>query len=448
VPDRSGDATRPGGTPAWSIEELIEVKRDFGKHDREQLGRIVGAFVSGEMADYQMAAWLMAAFLNGLDADETIWLTDAMARSGRMMDLSGVPGVKVDKHSTGGVGDKTTLVLGPLVASCGVPVAKMSGRGLGHTGGTLDKLESIPGMRVDLGPEEFVAQVKRIGIAVMAQTPDIDPADKKMYSLRDVTATVPAVPLIVGSIISKKVAGGADAILLDVKTGSGAFMKTEADARLLARELARVGEALGKRVVCVMTDMDQPLGHAVGNALEVREAISTLKGDGPRDLTELCFALGAKMLVLGGRATDESGAANLLRESVRTGRALETFRRWVEAQGGDPRIADDPDVLPHAARTRTVGAAGSGWVAAYDAEGVGKAAMAMGAGRARKEDAVDPAAGLVLHAKVGDRIDKGAPLATLHAATDELLSAGESRFMAAVRLVDAPVPALPLFHDL
>jgi pyrimidine-nucleoside phosphorylase len=220
---------------ARSIEELIEVKRDRGRHTHEELTRIVEAFVSGEMADYQMAAWLMATLLNGLDADETVWLTDAMARSGRMMDLSSVPGVKVDKHSTGGVGDKTTLVLGPLVASCGVPVAKMSGRGLGHTGGTLDKLESIPGMRVDLEPDAFIEQVRRIGIAVMAQTPDIDPADKKMYALRDVTATVPAVPLIVASIISKKVAGGADAILLDVKTGSGAFMKTEAESRLLAR---------------------------------------------------------------------------------------------------------------------------------------------------------------------------------------------------------------------
>jgi pyrimidine-nucleoside phosphorylase len=433
---------------ARSIEELIEVKRDRGRHTHEELTRIVEAFVSGEMADYQMSAWLMAALLNGLDADETVWLTDAMARSGRMMDLSSVPGVKVDKHSTGGVGDKTTLVLGPLVASCGVPVAKMSGRGLGHTGGTLDKLESIPGMRVDLAPDAFVEQVRRVGIAVMAQTPDIDPADKKMYALRDVTATVPSVPLIVGSIISKKVAGGADAILLDVKTGSGAFMKTEAEARLLARERARVGEALGRRVVCVMTDMDQPLGHAVGNALEVREAISTLKGDGPADLAELCFALGAKMLVLGGRATNEQGASNLLRESVRTGRALDTFRRWVEAQGGDPRIADDPDLLPHPARTRTVGAPTAGWVASYDAAGVGKAAMLMGAGRARLQDAVDPAAGLVLHAKVGDRVEGGSPLATLHAATDALLDAGEARFLRAVRIVDVEVPPPPLFHDL
>jgi len=434
--------------PETSLEELIEVKRDGGRHSHDDLVRLVEAFVSGEMPDYQMAAWLMAAFLNGLDGDETVWLTDAMARSGRMIDLSSVPGVKVDKHSTGGVGDKTTLVLGPLVSSCGVPIAKMSGRGLGHTGGTLDKLESIPGFRVEMEPDEFVEQVRRVGMAVIAQSPDIDPADKKLYSLRDVTATVPSVPLIVSSIISKKVAGGADAIVLDVKVGSGAFMKTEADARSLARELQRVGAALGRTVMCVMTDMDQPLGHAVGNALEVREAMSTLRGDGPKDLTDLCVALGAKMLVLGGRATEEAGAAELLRESIRTGRALETFRRWVEAQGGEPRIADDPEILPHAARTRTVGAAAAGWVASYDAEGVGKAAMLMGAGRAKKEDAIDPAAGLVLHAKVGDRIERGAPLATLHAATDELLDAGEARFHEAVRIVDGPVPAPALFHEL
>jgi pyrimidine-nucleoside phosphorylase len=435
-------------SPGGSIEELIELKRDGRRHDREEIVRLVGAFVSGEMPDYQMAAWLMAAFLNGLDGDETVWLTDAMARSGRMIDLSGVPGTKVDKHSTGGVGDKTTLVLGPLVASCGVPIAKMSGRALGHTGGTLDKLESIPGFRVEMEPDAFVEQVRAVGIAVIAQSPDIDPADKKMYALRDVTATVPSVPLIVGSIISKKIAGGADAIVLDVKVGSGAFMKSEADARMLARELRRVGEALGRTVVCVMTDMDQPLGHAVGNALEVREAIATLRGDGPKDLTDLCVALGAKMLVLGGRATEEPGAAELLRESIRTGRALDTFRRWVEAQGGDPRIADDPDLLPHAARTRTVGAPVAGWVATYDAEGVGKAAMLLGAGRATKEDVIDHAAGLVLHAKVGDHIEAGAPLATLHAATDDLLTAGAFRFLQAVRIIDGPVPAPRLFHEL
>ena len=440
MPDSAADAR--------SLEELIEIKRDWGAHSADELARIVDAFVSSEMPDYQMAAWLMAAYLNGLNADETVWLTDAMARSGAMIDLSSVPGVKVDKHSTGGVGDKTTLVLGPLVASCAVPVAKMSGRGLGHTGGTLDKLESIPGFRVEWDVESFVGMVRTVGIAVIAQSPDVDPADKKMYALRDVTATVPSVPLIVGSIISKKVAGGADAIVLDVKVGSGAFMKTEEDARMLARELTRVGRALGREVVCVMTDMDQPLGFAVGNALEVREAIATLRGEGPADLTELCVALGAKMLVLGKRATEEEGARELLRHSISDGSALDMFRRWIAAQGGDPRVADDPELLPLAPRTRTVEAPNAGWIASYDAEGVGRAAMVMGAGRARKEDAIDHAAGLVLHAKAGDRVAAGAPLATLHAATDELLAAGEARFVHAVRMSDAPVPPPALFHEL
>jgi pyrimidine-nucleoside phosphorylase len=434
--------------PERSLEELIEVKRGWGKHSAEDIERIVSTFVSGEMPDYQMAAWLMAAFLNGLDPDETVWLTDAMARSGRMIDLSAIPGVKVDKHSTGGVGDKTTMVLCPLVASCKVPIAKMSGRGLGHTGGTLDKLESIPGFRVEMSPEDFVAQVARVGIAVIAQSPDVDPADKKMYALRDVTATVPSVPLIVSSIISKKIAGGADAIVLDVKVGSGAFMKTDADAALLAHELERVGAALGRKVTCVATDMDQALGHAVGNALEVREAIATLKGDGPPDLTELCIALGAKMLVLGERATDESGARARLQEAIRDGSAIAKFKEWVEAQGGDPMIAEDPELLPLAPRTRTVGAPQSGWVGAYDAEGVGRAAMVMGAGRATKEDSIDPAAGIVVHAKIGDRVEEGTPLATLHAASDELLLAGEFRFAQAVRIVGQPAPERALFREL
>ena len=431
-----------------SLEELIEVKRDAGRHSADEIARIVDAFVSGEMPDYQMSAWLMAAFINGLDEDETVWLTDAMARSGRMIDLSSVPGVKVDKHSTGGVGDKTTLVLGPLVASCAVPVAKMSGRGLGHTGGTLDKLESIPGFRVSWDVDAFVKIVRVVGLAVIAQTPDIDPADKKMYALRDVTGTVPSVPLIVGSIISKKIAGGADAIVLDVKVGSGAFMKTEEDARTLARELQRVGAALGRKVVCVMTDMDQPLGFAVGNALEVREAIATLKGEGPADLTELCVALGAKMLVLGGRATGEEGARERLRQAISDGSALETFRRWVAAQGGDARVADDPEVLPLAPRTRTVGAPKAGWVAGFDAEEVGRAAMVMGAGRAHLDDVIDHAAGLVLHAKTGDRVEQGAPLATLHAASEEKLDAGAARLVAAIRLSTKPVTPPRLFHEL
>ncbi len=356
-----------------TFEELIEVKRDGGEHCAKEIDRIVLGYAAGEMPEYQMAAWLMAAYLQGLSADETVWLTDAMVRSGRIIDLSAIPGVKVDKHSTGGVADTTTLVLGPIVAACGVPVAKMSGRGLGHTGGTLDKLESIPGMRIELSAEEFLGQVADVGLAVIAQSPDIDPADKKMYALRDVTATVPSVPLIVGSIISKKIAGGADAILLDVKVGSGAFMKTEAEARHLAAELTRTGAALGREVVCVMSDMDQPLGMAVGNSLEVAEAIETLRGSGPAELTEVCLALAAKMLVLGAVAADEAEGRRLAAGAIESGEALAVTRRWIAAQGGDARIVDDLSLLPASTLSREVRASHREFVAGMDAEGIGRA---------------------------------------------------------------------------
>lgn len=430
-----------------SIEELIELKRDGGKHSESELGRLVSSYVCGAMPDYQMAAWLMAAFLRGLDHSETVWLTDAMARSGRMMDLSSVPGLKVDKHSTGGVGDKTTIALAPMVAACGAPVAKMSGRGLGHTGGTLDKLESIPGFRVEMAPDAFVRQVREIGIAVIAQSPDIDPADRKMYALRDVTGTVPSIPLIVASIISKKIAGGADAIVLDVKVGSGAFMKDMDDARSLARELERTGEALGRRVVTVLTDMDQPLGFAVGNALEVREAILTLRDEGPEDLFQECLTLGSRMLALGGVARDEDDGRARLVGAVESGAALEVLRRWVSAQGGDPRVADDLSLLPTAPFTREVVAHEAGWVGAFDAEGVGRAAMAMGAGRAAVDDIIDHSAGLVLAVKVGDRVDAGEPLVTLHAASEGLLDAGEERFRNALHMSAEPVGPRELVRE-
>jgi pyrimidine-nucleoside phosphorylase len=395
-----------------------------------------------------MSAWLMAALIRGLSAEETVAMTEAMVRSGDVVDLSSIPGIKVDKHSTGGVADTTTLILAPLVSACGVPVAKMSGRGLGHTGGTLDKLEAIPGFRVELTPEEFVAQVERIGIAVVAQSPRIDPADKKIYALRDVTGTVPSIPLIVGSIISKKIAGGADAIVLDVKVGSGAFMKTEADARQLAHELTTVGEALGRRVVCLMSDMGQPLGMAVGNALEVAEAVQTLRGEGPKALTELCLAFGARMLVLGERAADENEARKLLAEAIRSGRALERFREWVEAQGGDPRVADDLSLLPTSSAVREIRAAAPGYVARFDAEGVGRSAMVLGAGREHVGDAIDPGAGLVLAVRIGDRVEEGDLLCTMYAAEQELLDAGEDRFRRAVRFDSGPVVAPQLFHEL
>ncbi len=431
-----------------SFEELIERKRDGHEHTPAEMDRVVLGYAAGEMPDYQMAAWLMAAYLRGLSAEETVALTDAMVRSGRVVDLSSIPGVKVDKHSTGGVADTTTLILAPLVAACGVPVAKMSGRGLGHTGGTLDKLESIPGFRVELSADEFLSQVARTGIAVIAQSPDIDPADKKMYALRDVTGTVPSIPLIVGSIISKKVAGGADAIVLDVKVGSGAFMKSEADARLLARELTRVGEALGRKVVCLMSDMDQPLGMAVGNALEVREAIETLRGEGPAALRELCLEFGSRMLVLAGRAADEHAARALLVEAIDSGTALAKFREWIEAQGGDPRIADDTSLLPSSRLSRTVSAHDSGFVARFDAEGVGRAAMLLGAGRAHVDDAIDPGAGLLLGVRVGDRVEPGTVLCTLFGDTIEQIEAGEERFGKSIHLSDEPVTSPPLFHAL
>lgn len=430
-----------------SIVELIESKRDGHTHPREEMEHLVSSFVSGEMPDYQMAAWLMAAFLNGLDADETVDLTRAMAESGRMVDLSSVPGIKVDKHSTGGVGDKTTLVLAPLVASCGVRMAKMSGRGLGHTGGTLDKLESIPGFSVTLESEQFLAQVRDVGVAVVAQSDDIDPADKKMYALRDVTGTVPCIPLIVGSIISKKVAGCADAIVLDVKVGSGAFMKTEAEARALAAELTRVGAALGRKVVCVMSDMDQPLGCAVGNALEVCEAIRTLRGEGPHDLTELCVALGAKLLVLGEKAPDETAGRGMLKDAISSGRALETFRAWVTAQGGNPAIIEDPSLLPLSEFVSVLSAPGAGYITGFNAEGVGRAAMLLGAGRETRDDVIDPGAGVLLAVKDGDHVEAGDPLATLYASDVSLFDEAVGRLSDAIRIGPEPPAPMPLFHE-
>jgi pyrimidine-nucleoside phosphorylase len=430
-----------------SFEELIELKRDGGTHSAREIERVVLEYSRGDVPDYQMAAWLMAAYINGLSAEETVWMTDAMVGSGRVLDLSGIPGIKVDKHSTGGVADTTTLVVAPLVAACGVPVAKMSGRGLGHTGGTLDKLESIPGFRTDLDADTFIEQVRRVGLAVIAQSADIDPADKKIYALRDVTATVPSIPLIVGSIISKKIAGGADAIVLDVKVGSGAFMKTDEDARALARELTRVGRALGRDVVCFLSDMDQPLGKAVGNALEVREAIETLGGDGPPELSEVSLVLAARMLVLGEVAPGTDEARTMLEDALRSGRGLSKFADWIEAQGGDPRVVDEPSRLPRSDLSREVHADVGGFVAGFDAEGVGRAAMMLGAGRASKEDRIDPGAGLVLAARCGDRIAAGDVVATLYGSREDQLDAAEERLLASVRIDEAAPRPRPLIRE-
>lgn len=425
-----------------TFEELIERKRDGLKHTPEEIERIVLAFTAGEMPDYQMAAWLMAAYLNGLDADETVWLTDAMVRSGRTVDLSSIPGRTVDKHSTGGVADTTTLVVAPLVASCGAHVAKMSGRGLGHTGGTLDKLGSIPGFRVDLTIEEFVSQVARIGVAIIGQTPDVDPADKKIYALRDVTGTVPSIPLIVSSIISKKVAGGADAIVLDVKVGSGSFMKTEQRASELAHELVRVGRALGRDVRCFMSSMDQPLGRAVGNALEVREAIAVLTGETGGALRQVCVTLACAMLMAAGVARDEGDARSSVERALGSGAGLERFARLIAAQGGDPRVVEQPDLLPRARCQREVRADQDGVIVGFDAETIGRAAMVAGAGRARAEDAIDPGAGLVLAVSLGDEVQRGDLLCTIHASREDLLDEAEARVRTAVRFGDAP-PSMP-----
>jgi pyrimidine-nucleoside phosphorylase len=403
-------------------QTIIARKRDGHALTREEIGHFVRGATDGSWADYQLSALLMAIFLRGLDAEETAYYTDAMMRSGVVADLSGVPGIKVDKHSTGGVGDKISLPLAPMVVACGVPVPMISGRGLGHSGGTLDKLESIPGFRTDLELEDYVAQVARIGCALIGQTRELAPADKKLYALRDVTATVECVPLICGSILSKKLAEGIDALVLDVKFGRGAFMKTKAEARVLAEALVRVGRAGGKQVRAVLTAMDQPLGRAVGNALEVAEAIACLRGEGPADVMKVVQALGAQMLILGGVAKSEAEAVGRLETVVANGAALAKFREIVAAQGGDARVVDEPGRLPQARLQVQVAAPRGGFVSDVDAMAVALAAMRLGAGRVRAEDPIDPAVGVGDLVKVGERVEAGAPLAVIHANDEQALA--------------------------
>jgi len=421
--------------------DLIAKKRDGGEHTPEEIACLVRAVVEGAMPDYQTAAWLMAAYLRGLTADETLALTLAMRDSGETLRLDDVPGVKLDKHSTGGVGDKTTLVVIPLLAAAGVPMLKMSGRGLGHTGGTVDKLESIPGFRTDLSVEEAKAQVKRIGAALIGQSPALVPADKKLYALRDVTATIESIPLIAASILSKKLAGGADVVLLDVKVGRGAFMKTRERAEELARALVEIGTGAGVRTVAALTAMEEPLGYAVGNALEVAEACAALTGRGRVDarFRDLCLTLAARGLVLAGRATDDAAARVLLEALIGSGAAAEKFEALIAAQGGDPAVVRWPERLPAAPTVRRVRAQAEGYVQAIDAEAVGKLAMEMGAGRARKEDTIDPAVGVVLLKKTGDAVESGDALADLHLRTEE----GAERFEEALRAACAIAPAAP-----
>ena len=424
--------------------ELIQRKRDGGELTANELSELVLGYARDEVPDYQMAAFCMAVFFRGLSAAETHALTDAMVQSGDTLDLHGaLRRTVVDKHSTGGVGDKTSIAVGPIVAACGVPFGKMSGRGLGHTGGTLDKLEAIPGFRVELSEEEFVEQVRDVGIAIIGQTGDLVPADKRLYALRDVTATVDNVQLIAASIMSKKIAAGADAIALDVKVGDGAFMKTLDDARTLADTMIELGKRAGRRVACLLTDMDQPLGHAVGNALELVEARATLRGDGPRDFTELVLAASAHLLAFSDLGVDEEEGRRRAEQAVADGSALETYDRWVRAQGGDP----SEDALPRAAIVRDVGSPRAGHVRALHALPVGIAALRLGAGRARKDDDIDHAVGIVCLRKRGDAVESGEPLAQVHARTEEDAATAAQELLAAYELGDEAPEARPIVLD-
>lgn len=395
--------------------DLIAKKRDHIELTTEEIEWMIRNYTDKVIPDYQMSAFLMAVVFNGMTPAERLALTQAMVGSGEVVDLSAIEGIKVDKHSTGGVGDKTSLILGPLVASMGVPVAKMSGRGLGHTGGTLDKLESISGMTIELDMERFIEQVNEIKLAIIGQTGNLAPADKYLYALRDVTATVESIPLIASSIMSKKIAAGADAIVLDVKFGAGAFMKTLEDAKQLAQAMVEIGRDAQRQTVAFLTDMNQPLGLAIGNALEVKEAIETLKGHGPKDLEELVLQLASQMVVLAKKAPDVETAYEQLKEKLHRGEAFNKFKEFVQAQGGDVAQIENPDLLPKAGSIIPVKASQSGYVHQIDALSIGLAAMKLGAGRATKDDMIDMAVGVVLDKKVGDSVGEGDVLAYIHA---------------------------------
>ena len=423
--------------------DIIAKKRDGGVLSREELEFAVMGFVNGQVPDYQMSALLMAIYLKGMTEKETAQLTDVMAHSGDMVDLSAISGIKADKHSTGGVGDKTTLVIAPIVAACGVKIAKMSGRGLGHTGGTVDKMEAVPGTQTAVDRERFFAQVNQIGISVIGQSGNLAPADKKMYALRDVTATIGCVPLIASSIMSKKLAAGSDCILLDVKTGNGAFMKTLDDSIELGKAMVSIGQHNGRKVAALITDMDTPLGHNIGNSLEVIESVEVLKGHGPADLTEVCYQLAANMLYLAGKGSLEE-CRRMAEEAVASGAAYEKLKQMFAAQGGDVSVLDDPDKFQKAKFSRPLIAAESGYLVRMNTEMVGNASVCLGAGRITKEDAIDFAAGIVLHKKTGDKVEQGECLATLYADHEEKFAAAEEMFRAALTFgpEPEPVPAL------
>jgi len=414
--------SQPRAPQTFRAIDVIRKKRDGVELSRAEIEGLVSAYTKGEIPDYQVSAWLMAVVLKGMTRPETAALTDAMLHSGDVLDLSSLPHRKVDKHSTGGVGDKTSLVLAPLAAAAGVAVPMISGRGLGHTGGTLDKLESIPGFNVNLSVAQFRRVLEICGCAMIGQTAEIAPADRKLYALRDVTGTVESPYLICASIMSKKLAEGIDALVLDVKTGSGAFMKNEKDAAFLAELMVETGERMGKRVVALITDMDQPLGNMIGNALEVVEVVEVLRGAGPEDLRELCLELAGWMLHLGGVSKTVAEGKQQSVKLISSGKALEKFRQMVELQGGDPRVIDDDKRLPQARSTMQVPSAKAGYLAAMQCEQIGTACVILGGGRERKEDSVDPAVGIVLHKKVGDRVAVGEPLATIYYNADALMA--------------------------
>ncbi len=428
--------------------DLIMKKRDGGALTNEEISYMVRGYTNGSIPDYQMSAMMMAIYFRGMNETETLALTTEMARSGDMLELGAIDGVKVDKHSTGGVGDKTSLALTPMVAACGVKVAKMSGRGLGHTGGTIDKLESFAGFRTDIGTKRFTEQVNRIGIAIMGQTAELAPADKKLYALRDVTATVDQMSLIASSIMSKKLAAGADAIVLDVKTGSGAFMKKEADAEALAREMVRIGNGAGKKTAAVITDMDQPLGFAVGNALEVREAIETLCGRGPRDFLLLCLTLGSHMLTLAGKAKDTGQAEQMLRNAVESGAALAKLAEFVAAQGGDADMVYHPERLPQAALSEELCAPQDGYIEQIACDEVGRCSLILGGGRETKEDVIDLSVGILFHRKKGDAVRSGEALATLYANDAARLKEAKERLLRAITVGREPVGKEPLIKKI
>lgn len=429
-----------------SMVDLILAKRAGQEHQREDIERLVSGIMDESIPDYQLSAWLMAVCWQGLSVDETAWLTDAMCRSGEVLDLSSVGKYVGDKHSTGGVGDKTTLVFVPLMASMGIPMAKLSGRGLGHTGGTIDKLEAIPGFNCSLSKEAFITQVKEKGMAVAGQTAQLAPADGKMYALRDVTGTVASIPLIAASVMSKKLAAGSTFIILDVKCGRGAFMETEAQAVELARLMVEVGKRLGKPVVAVVTDMEQPLGNAVGHSVEVEEAVETLKGNGPCDLEELCLSLGAEALVAADRCEDREEARRNLKEALASGKALAGFRTLIEAQGGDPGIIEDYSLMPQAQESFELLYEGkdSAWVEHLDGRTVAEALKRLGAGRARKGDPIDLAVGVVLCAKVGTRLEPGQPLLKLKAHNREQFEEIKALLYSAYRFSTTEVATPPL----